>query len=274
MNLLDLPPHAQFLFGERGGAPVLVAYVNTELFSFDLEGNAIAAPVTLPLVGGVLYAGAGLALVLRGSRSILVDLASGAAIEQLEPLQGAAISPGGSRIALAWGKPCEMDGLSVRSPTNAGERGYPPPIPRDARPLWVSDDLNDDREWHLLYSSGARIARYSYFDDESRVIVERRHGEHTIRVAADGSVIACEGSKTIHFISGEDGRLLLESKRRAFAVGPGGRIAVSEPRKVLRIVGPSGVSTTNLDVDWLAYSLDGACLAWGGRGAFGVLRTG
>jgi hypothetical protein len=44
----------------------------------------------------------------------------------------------------------------------------------------VSDDLNDDREWHLLYSAGSRIARYSYFDDESLPIVERRHGEHAM----------------------------------------------------------------------------------------------
>jgi hypothetical protein len=55
-------------------------------------------------------------------------------------------------------------------------------------------------------------------------------------------------------------------------VGPGGRIAISEPRGVLRIVRPEGELTANIDPHWLAYSLDGALLAGGKRNAFAILR--
>jgi hypothetical protein len=175
MLLADLNPRS-CVVGERHGEPVLLCTTRDELWRFDLEGRAIDAAIPVPhrTEWVDVFAGAGVALLTHPFSGAIVDLVTGALLESIEDIEPtAAISRQGTRIAVSWGRPGTDHYLGIRNVAAVGDRGYPPPGPFDAEPIWIGDDsAPGEADWEVVCVLGRTILRYSYIEDEWTTITE------------------------------------------------------------------------------------------------------
>lgn len=238
----------------------------------DLDGFALESwrlPDSKPQPAKMTVAGA--RVLVAANQKWVVDWTRWQLIDS-SPYFHAVISSSGQHWALRGLEP--EQGIAIW-PVGDQERRYPPPVPANATPLWVSDERD------LVFGTPAGVFRYSYQADESQIVVASAGlaGGGAWHAAPDASTFVYTTSSQLRAFNA-NGQLMIHLKSMsgwtALAIASGGRIAAGTYKgRVFLLEGERKVDLirTKDRISSLAWSDDGTAVAWGSPLAFGVAKV-